>query len=40
MWMRRSKLWSRDARILSICHARLKDNLVGHMMFVRENLKL
>ena len=33
------RVWSRAARILSFRRARLKDDLVGRMMFVRENLK-
>ena len=33
------RIWSRASRILSLRRARLKDDLVSRMMFVRENIK-
>ena len=32
------QVWSRLARILSLRRAHLSDDLVGHMMYVKENL--
>jgi hypothetical protein len=32
------QVWSRLVRILSLRHAHLIDDLVGHMMYVKENL--
>ena len=33
------RIWSRASRILSLRRARLKDDLVSRMLFVRENIK-
>jgi hypothetical protein len=33
------RIWSHAARILSLCHAHLKDDLVGLMMLIKENSK-
>ena len=34
------RIWSHAGRILSLCHARLKEEVVGHMMLIKENLRL
>jgi hypothetical protein len=34
------RIWSRAGRILSLRRARLKEEVVGHMMLIKENLRL
>ena len=33
-------IWSHAARILSLCLASLKEEVVGHMMFIQEKVRL